>query len=556
MNRQDEKGCLIGGYSFISLMTIFPYAVGKIVMGEYVDLYPILLVFAIITLLFVIWLYVDAEHKLENTEKELNTRISKLDDELRTTKSCLLEETWKNNRLAKESDKNKKTIQELEELLKIRLPFSRVAKMYADAHAIIFNEDITLMLRRHNQQSTIQINKERKKEYLELCAKYKKLEYQYSFLISKYFSEVRPQLQNEILFLQFAETYTTKQYIELLNNRIKRYNKERNDAVDKYNKIHWLLQSSTPFKSSAELIARIDSAMYDYISDELRNKSNPANTTADKIEKEFKEEYIKWRTLYEELYAKYQFLCETFPDLKLYIDDEESLIALNDIYSIHDFTDETDRVANYLSKDEWLELTCTQRNQLALDRYIRQNKSDAIIGLEYEMYVAYRLRSNGFKTIPHGILNGVNDLGRDILAWDEDSNVKEVYIIQCKLRSKDNVIHENVICQLYGTAKEYELENEGTIVVPVICTNVSLSDTAKKFADVLQIYQLHKPMKEFPRIKCNINSNGDKIYHLPFDQQYWRTQIKNDGECYAWTVREAEDMGFRRAMRHNPYMNQ
>lgn len=57
---------------------------------------------------------------------------------------------------------------------------------------------------------------------------------------------------------------------------------------------------------------------------------------------------------------------------------------------------------------------------------------------------------------------------------------------------------------------------------------------------------------EFPRIKCNING-ASKIYHLPFDQQYDRTEIKNAGEFYAWTVKEAESKGFRRAMRHQLY---
>jgi hypothetical protein len=50
-------------------------------------------------------------------------------------------------------------------------------------------------------------------------------------------------------------------------------------------------------------------------------------------------------------------------------------------------------------------------------------------------------------------------------------------------------------------------------------------------------------------IKCNIN-NGNKIYHIPFDQQYYRTEIKLPGEFYAWTVQEAVDAGFRRARRH------
>ena len=56
-------------------------------------------------------------------------------------------------------------------------------------------------------------------------------------------------------------------------------------------------------------------------------------------------------------------------------------------------------------------------------------------------------------------------------------------------------------------------------------------------------------MNEFPRIKCNINNDGEKIYHLPFDQQYDRVQIINDGEMYATTVTEAEEAGFRRAYR-------
>ena len=51
-------------------------------------------------------------------------------------------------------------------------------------------------------------------------------------------------------------------------------------------------------------------------------------------------------------------------------------------------------------------------------------------------------------------------------------------------------------------------------------------------------------------IKCNISKTGEKIYHLPFDQQYDRVEISpNKGECYVYTVKEAEDRGFRRAFR-------
>ena len=76
-----------------------------------------------------------------------------------------------------------------------------------------------------------------------------------------------------------------------------------------------------------------------------------------------------------------------------------------------------------------------------------------------------------------------------------------------------------------------------------------MSETAKKFAKRLNVLICQWKFNEFPRIKCNINS-GEKIYHLPFDQQYDRTQIKNEGEFYAYTIKEATSKGFKRANRH------
>ncbi|OYO31097.1 hypothetical protein CD932_08160 [Janthinobacterium sp. PC23-8] len=56
--------------------------------------------------------------------------------------------------------------------------------------------------------------------------------------------------------------------------------------------------------------------------------------------------------------------------------------------------------------------------------------------------------------------------------------------------------------------------------------------------------------KDYPLIKCNVNGRN-KIYHLPFDQQYDRVRISPArGELYVRTAQEAEKLGFRRAMRH------
>ena len=74
----------------------------------------------------------------------------------------------------------------------------------------------------------------------------------------------------------------------------------------------------------------------------------------------------------------------------------------------------------------------------------------------------------------------------------------------------------------------------------------------KKFAEVLKI-EVHEnvPMGEFPRIKCNINTDmyGNKtyIYHLPMDLSYDVTKIDYPGEFMAFTVAEAEKEGFRRS---------
>jgi hypothetical protein len=61
----------------------------------------------------------------------------------------------------------------------------------------------------------------------------------------------------------------------------------------------------------------------------------------------------------------------------------------------------------------------------------------------------------------------------------------------------------------------------------------------------------HIALERYPMVKCNVNpGTGDRIYHLPFDQQYDRVIVGDqDGEFYASTVAEAEAAGFRRAFR-------
>lgn len=88
----------------------------------------------------------------------------------------------------------------------------------------------------------------------------------------------------------------------------------------------------------------------------------------------------------------------------------------------------------------------------------------------------------------------------------------------------------------------------------ILVTSMHLSEDAKFYADLLGVEVIeHRTLrKNFPMIKCNINQNtGERIYHLPFDEQYDRVIInRSNGEFYALTVFEAEFNGFRRAFRY------
>ena len=139
-------------------------------------------------------------------------------------------------------------------------------------------------------------------------------------------------------------------------------------------------------------------------------------------------------------------------------------------------------------------------------------------------------------------------MGRDLILSRQDQRI----VIQCKRWSQEKAIHEKHIFQLFGSCTLMEVENPGCPVKGVFVTTTSLSDTARQCAEHLGIVVYERiPASDYPVIKCNISRTGEKIYHLPFDQQYDRVVIDRDnGEFYAMTVSEAEQAGFRRAFRH------
>lgn len=336
-----------------------------------------------------------------------------------------------------------------------------------------------------------------------------------------------------------------------LNKLVDEIQKESERYVSLHNET---MRSVSPFSRVAELFSDWETAIYDETAYFLKHKKHPAVKRAEdvKLLKEKAKEYIRG---FKEMRYKYMFLLDAFPELKQYVEDEEALKHLSDYKDYEDFKNERDEVLDYISPEEYKELSENERNQLALDRYKKAKKSNWQIGMQYEMYIGHLLRQNHYEVIQYGIENGLDDLGRDIIARRVEAGIEKTYIIQCKNWAKDKQVHENVVCQIYGTSIQYELANkdlfseETKVVIPMLVTTNPISDMAKKFADKLGVQCSIRPLRDYPMIKCNIN-NGKKIYHLPFDQQYYRTQIKLPGECYAMTVEEAAGKGFRRARRH------
>ena len=279
----------------------------------------------------------------------------------------------------------------------------------------------------------------------------------------------------------------------------------------------------------------------------LRSKQHPAVRAADDLKRIATEK----RTLVTEnkqLHYQLDFYESLFPWLEEFkqVPSDEAIIYATGIYN-----SDYDAVRSWISPEEYAKLGNAEKYQLALDRWkSRKNKNSWDVGIEYERYIGYRLECEGYKVNYSGAMLGVNDMGRDLLAM----KLGRTLVIQCKRWSKDKTIHEKHIFQLYGSIAVLSIENPGVRYKGVFITTATLSDTAKKCAEYCNISVVENcPMEDYPLIKCNASKTGEKIYHLPFDQQYDKVVIsKNNQSFYAWTTKEAETNGFRRAYRWRP----
>lgn len=314
---------------------------------------------------------------------------------------------------------------------------------------------------------------------------------------------------------------------------------------------------------SADIIKERDLSLTNY----LRYKKHPSTVKASEIEKFIHEEKYKLNLKLKEL----QYKCTLYESLVPYLsdlDDDDKISDIDDSEISLMYNSSADPITRFISAEEYNRLSSIEKSQLALDRWWnRKYKTKAEIGADYERYIGY-LAERGllldhcqYDVIYNGIEQGLKDMGIDLICRCQG----KFLTVQCKNWSSQKTIHEKHINQLFGTTVDFYLNHinpKGTFsdfysllsnktIIPLFVTSTTLSNTAKRVADTLGVqYIENKKFNPYPIIKCNVSSKGEKIYHLPFDQQYDRTKINGTDEFYALTVKEAEDKGFRRAQKH------
>lgn len=190
-------------------------------------------------------------------------------------------------------------------------------------------------------------------------------------------------------------------------------------------------------------------------------------------------------------------------------------------------------------------------NQKCLNKYLKKPMTPFERGKQYEKYLGYLFEKKGYDVQFHGAVNGRSDLGIDLIL----SKYGEAHIVQAKCWAEDRCIREKHIFQLYGSMIYFKLAAKRNYrgVRAVFYTTAKYSDVAMNVAEVLGVELRNEVFDEnYPRIKCNVSANGEKIYHLPVDPYYDKVKIKPHlGELYVHTVKEAVAHGFRRARQFN-----
>ncbi len=300
----------------------------------------------------------------------------------------------------------------------------------------------------------------------------------------------------------------------------------------------------------AEQLSNISAQYETDLANYLKTKKHPAVKASEeikKISKEKREISVQCKMLQYQL----QFYESLFPWL-----EEFKEVPIDEAiqYASSTISEEYDEVRKWLSPKEYQKLANAEKFQLAFDRWKDRKKSAWDVGIDFERYIGYQLEQNGYNVKYLGATLGLEDMGRDLLATKDGLTL----VIQCKRWAKEKTIHEKHICQLYGSVAVLASQNPNKKYKGVFITTTTLSDVSKLFADYSGIaYVENCTISDYPMIKCNTSQSGEKIYHLPFDQQYDKVELsKKKNAFYAWTTKEAENAGFRRAYKWHPEKSQ
>lgn len=371
---------------------------------------------------------------------------------------------------------------------------------------------------------------------------------------AKLYTELKPKLDD----IEAREAHFRQEQWEKINNLGVR------EAHFRHEQLEWVKKVQAD-KQAIETLAKEKSigfpwlaqAYADYFSlqnlqvaNYLEDKSRPAKKAAEHVREIAVKLRIaeKLRRVLEYQLKYYEALFPWLVDFKEEDIDELIKQLVNEQPESEPNADnEDDPVRHWLTRAEYESLPTDEKYQLALERYWNKKKSKWEVGRDYERYVGYQYETSGCQVYYQGIEKGLADLGRDLVTTSPNRHVE---IVQCKYWSKEKLIHEKHIFQLYGTLAAYRIDNPKANATATFFTSTTLSDRAKEFAKALNIKYVERHLlQRYPCIKCNVSQRG-KIYHLPFDQQYDRTIIEKEKmERYVWTVKEAEALGFRRAFR-------
>lgn len=354
------------------------------------------------------------------------------------------------------------------------------------------------------------------------------------------------RLALEVGLLLSVDTVPLEKKLEKLLADQRAVQKELNALRDEKDVLDKLLaEKQQKFPWLAKLYADYLMTSTDRDIQYLRDKPHPATATADRIERDVRKELLNWRLLAKQEEYQLHFYESLFPWLTEFKEDPPAEAAAYTASAAENGT-EYDQVKSWLSPEEYSRLSSSDRNQLLLDRYLARKKSSWDIGIEYERYIGYLCEGRGFSVQYFGATKHLNDMGRDLILEKGTQTI----LIQCKRWAAEKRIHENHVFQLAGSVFEYQRCHPEKTVIGVFVTTTGFSPAAQFSAERIGIrLYSNVPFQDYPRIKCNISKSGQKIYHLPFDQQYDHVKLTRPGECYAHSVAEAEKNGFRRALR-------